>query len=659
MRAFPRTLLLLAAPLSLAAQADDTRALDRFLQSTQLASASKRAQGSQDAPADVVVLTHQDLMALGYRTLGEALSGVAGFRTNDDRAYQNLGSRGLYILGDQNTRLLVLLDGHTLNAPGDNGSSKFGEDFGVPMELVDRIEIIRGPASSLYGNNAFFGVVNVVTRGVREGVSVEAAGTGGSRGLSDLWGRVGFGAARWQGSLALTGFQRTGTAVTYPDLQPQPIPAELDREERQSAYLRLRGAQWSFSGFAMSRTQHLDMGPFQSAVGDPRALYRNRVLFGDLRVEPTFGSVQTLFRAYGDRNWFYDAYAYDGVRTSDVGLFIDDNPERSLGLEAQARIPLGSKLFITVGHEQRRHRYSGLSGGLPSYAHLHLGYDLVNTYAQVEWFPTPSLSLTAGFQRGQWLVREVASDVDGVDSGLTSGGDRTHDTPRFSLIWKPTEDDTLKLLYAQGFREATVFERFYTDQVSFIPNSDLRAERMVTAEALWLRTWGGGFSSQVSASSFGWNDLIQAQDLGGNLQQFQNSPSQIKGAAYEAELRWQRGAWDLYASAGAYQWRQDGVDLTNVAKVQASLRAIYRTGAWSLAAEGRHVGDRKDAPYDAPAATTFRASLRYDQDGWWAQLTGEDLTDARRTELVATDYDPVRTMRGDGRALRATLGFRF
>ena len=65
--------------------------------------------------------------------------------------------------GDYNARVLLLVDGHRLN---DNifGSALIGTEFPLDVELIDRVEIIRGPSSSLYGTSAFFGVIDVITR---------------------------------------------------------------------------------------------------------------------------------------------------------------------------------------------------------------------------------------------------------------------------------------------------------------------------------------------------------------------------------------------------------------------------------------------------------------------------------------------------------------
>lgn len=162
-----KTILSAAVAIPLSAQepsTEDLKDLQAFLDQP-VQTASKRVQRLKEAAADMTVLKGHDLMDLGYQTLGDALGGVLGFRTNEDRTYQGLGARGLYVLGDQNTRVLILLDGHALNSAAEVGSSKVGADFGIPLTQVDRVEIVRGPASSLYGNSAFLGMVNVVTKG--------------------------------------------------------------------------------------------------------------------------------------------------------------------------------------------------------------------------------------------------------------------------------------------------------------------------------------------------------------------------------------------------------------------------------------------------------------------------------------------------------------
>ncbi len=109
------------------------------------------------------IITADDIKTYGYTTLAEALRSVRGFYVSHLRAYTDLGARGFARPGDYNTRVLLLVDGHRIS---DNvySSALIGAEFPISVDLIDRIEVIRGPSSSLYGTNAFFGVVNVVTK---------------------------------------------------------------------------------------------------------------------------------------------------------------------------------------------------------------------------------------------------------------------------------------------------------------------------------------------------------------------------------------------------------------------------------------------------------------------------------------------------------------
>ena len=127
----------------------------------------------------------------GYRTLADVLEAVRGFYITYDRYQSYIGVRGFGRLGDWNSRILLLVDGHRIN---DNvlGQAFIGLEFPVDIDLIQRIEIIRGPSSSLYGAEAFFAVINVITRKEnqpkREEISF-AAGSFGSYGGRATWDR--------------------------------------------------------------------------------------------------------------------------------------------------------------------------------------------------------------------------------------------------------------------------------------------------------------------------------------------------------------------------------------------------------------------------------------------------------------------------------------
>src|SRR3984957_1080673 len=129
--------------------------------------AAKFLQKAEDAAASITVVTAEDIQKHGYRTLADVLRSVRGFYVINDRNYSYVGVRGLSIPGDYNARILFLLDGHRVNDNIFDGAY-VDEGFPVGVDLIDRIEIIRGPNSSVYGTGAFAAVINVITKRGRD-----------------------------------------------------------------------------------------------------------------------------------------------------------------------------------------------------------------------------------------------------------------------------------------------------------------------------------------------------------------------------------------------------------------------------------------------------------------------------------------------------------
>src|SRR5580658_5928942 len=143
-----------------------------------------------EAPASVTIITSEEIQRYGYRTLADILRNVRGFYVSNDRNYSYLGVRGYGLPGDYNSRITFLVDGHRLN---DNifDAALIGTEFPLDVDLIDRVEVIRGPNSSLYIASAFLGVINVITKRGRDSQKVSVAGSAASYGTYE--GRVTYG----------------------------------------------------------------------------------------------------------------------------------------------------------------------------------------------------------------------------------------------------------------------------------------------------------------------------------------------------------------------------------------------------------------------------------------------------------------------------------
>lgn len=138
------------------------------LMNMKVETASKYEQTLNQAPASMSVITAEDIQRYGYQTLSEALNSLTGFYLTYDRDYNYAGIRGFSPPGDNNERFLILIDGHEMNED-IYGTAGIGNDFGIDMNTVERIEVVRGPGSAMYGTGAMFAVINVITKYSEEG----------------------------------------------------------------------------------------------------------------------------------------------------------------------------------------------------------------------------------------------------------------------------------------------------------------------------------------------------------------------------------------------------------------------------------------------------------------------------------------------------------
>ncbi|MGA2365413.1 MAG: TonB-dependent receptor plug domain-containing protein, partial [Steroidobacteraceae bacterium] len=177
--------------LHTAAAADVTDMSLEQLMQIGVVGASKYEQKQSQIGAAVSVITREEIKAFGWRTLDQALASLPGVYVTYDRQFTYLGVRGFGLPGDYNTRVLVTINGNRVNDPiFDSGPS--GRELPIDMDLIERIEFIPGPGGAVYGQNAMFAVVNIVTRKGTEVNGAELA-VGYQQPQSLVEGRASFG----------------------------------------------------------------------------------------------------------------------------------------------------------------------------------------------------------------------------------------------------------------------------------------------------------------------------------------------------------------------------------------------------------------------------------------------------------------------------------
>jgi outer membrane receptor for ferrienterochelin and colicins len=185
-----------------------------------------------------------------------------------------VGVRGFSRPGDYNDRILLLLNGHRLN---DNvyNSALIGTEFQIDVDLIDRVEIVRGPSSSLYGTSAFFAVVNVVTRDTHQLTGLELAGEAGAfgtyRGRSTYSQRL-HGVGLF---LSATGYESAGQSrLFFPAFASSStnngFALNADADSSESFLGQINFGHFTLESVGSTRQKHIPTASFGTVFGDTR-----------------------------------------------------------------------------------------------------------------------------------------------------------------------------------------------------------------------------------------------------------------------------------------------------------------------------------------------------------------------------------------------------
>jgi outer membrane receptor for ferrienterochelin and colicins len=420
--------------------------------SGEVTAASRVAERIEDAPASVSVIDGRELRAFGYPTIVEALRGARGVAVHDDSAYASVGIRGLGILGNYGNRVLVLADGHPMN---DDviGSSYVGYDNRVDLDDVERIELVRGPGSVLYGTSAFSGVINLVSRG--RSVPNRVHAQIGAMGEGVMRARAGFslGFGRDAGVTASVGIARTdGADRTVQQLDESATPARLvERTARNNAAFTAgtfnARAWWkdlSLQLFWSARDVSNNLGVYGTVFGDNNSHLVDARSFAEVRFEPRIGSIGRLFlRAHANLYQFRSAYTYEPNPTT------EEYDSFWYGVEARAQFDIHRAFRLTAGGEFQHH---------PAVSFFAL--DRVTNVRSVD-VKSPLL-VGAGYLLAEgdpvsWFRYSLGARVDVYNTFGASVN------PRAAMIFRPAQAATLKVTGGQAFRAPSVYELYFND----------------------------------------------------------------------------------------------------------------------------------------------------------------------------------------------------
>ena len=455
--------------------------------------AGKRVQTQQEAPASVTVVSDADIELFGYQSLADVLRDQRSFYLHTSGLNWFAGVRGLLRPGEFNSSILVTVDGRPTNELIYN-QTHLDQDFVVPMGLVKRVEIVRGPGSALYGTNADLAVINVVTKDGKDlngGVLRLQGGTQESGRAALLYGAALPGG--WDLLAGATGYTSQGSRDIKYDAVSDAAHnfghiRNFDAENVESAFLKLRNGDLTLQADFADRDRDNRSATYDVSFSDPGTMHEQRANI-TLRLDHDFGEGKSLHAmAYYGRYYYEQHWLVDG----------DPGPPPVTGYHYQtigADEWAGEEVHYDWQVNPAWHLLAGVEGRQSLFTHQ---YDRDTLQGPVLNIPASFNSwgvfTEATYRAADWLSFTGGCRYDKVQ--------RTGDTvsPRFAAVLNPTRDDTVKLLYGRAFRTPSLYELTYDAFRTNVPNPNLKPEIVDTYEAVWEGKFAGGCAPRSTGS---------------------------------------------------------------------------------------------------------------------------------------------------------------
>ncbi len=556
--------------------------------------ATKTSMDADLVPGMVTVLNGKDLENQGFRTAGEAMVLVPGM---DLIASMNGSATGIVRGISAGAKIKMLLNGIATNSFMEGASGLFD----IPIAQVERIEVIRGPGSGLYGEWAYLGVVNVITCQKGSRISAHA-------GTYDFYSgnvRVSYESdnKNFKGSLNIAGQERGSTDVkSGPDMFGR--SGEIDNSGKTgSVILSLDYKKLSLNGMWMENK----LGNFFGLTGalppeEEDNLHSNTNKMLEAKFSPDISQYLTLEIKFGWREYIWDS--------GDFWLFPPGviTPGDSVGASYyKEQVLYGGLLFHWTGW-QRQHWLLGMEYEDSQMKDVWMKVN----YDPITYEPVPYQKFTGD---KNWMEEDKSRNVSGLflqdqiditgQLSFTAGlrYDRYEDeeysysriTPRMAGVFRATDRHIFKIQYAEAFRPPSFAEMYSKNNPALVGNPELDFENIKTYEAEYIyRT--KPFTGKITVFYSEMDDLIYLVD------KVYSNHGDAKSKGLEAEVNWQVMPWLGFNANLSYAETEDetnGGDMKNSPEWVSNAGLIWQPGSnWTGALHHRHVDKRNRGTED-------------------------------------------------------------
>jgi len=597
------------------------------------------------AAAITSVISADDISAMGATDLDQILETVPGLHVN--HSDQTFSSKYIFrgITSSFNPQALLLVNGIPVTTMmyGNRGNV-WG---GMPIKAIERIEVIRGPGSALYGADAYAGVINIITKSAQD--------------VQDTVVGARTGSFNTRGGWVEAGKQLDGVGVSFVlEYQETDGWRETIRHDDQTNFDIAFGTSASLApGPVNTSVDQLDARVDVSADNwQLRAGFQDR---GNVGTGPGIAQALDPEGRYSSQRFNTD-YSYRWQEVVD-------------GLDVEARI---SYFNITQKPENNIVLYppGAFSGtfpdgfiGSPGYKENQVRFDLSSIYSDLDdhrvltgvgafwadlyevtesknfnpdfspkgsvedvsddssqvWMPEEARTNYYAFVQDEWQFAQNWQLVSGIRYDHYSDFGSTIN-PRAALIWATTDTITTKLLYGRAFRAPSLNELYAANNPIAGGNTDLDAETIDTFEIALSHQVTSQLLYGINVFYYEIDDLITAEPLSGPISTEYRNTGKRKGHGAEFETTYQ-ALDDLKIIANyAYQYATD--DKTNEVVGEAPNHQVYGRAEWRafsgwyLNTQINWVGEQKRVAADTrePVSDYTTVDLTLRTDGLWLGL---------------------------------------
>jgi len=608
--------------------------------------ASGTAKSVSQSAAVTTVITAEQIATMGATDLHEVLETVPGMHVTiqpvtNDYSYTMRGMRN-----ETNAEVLLMLNGTRFSVPYQ-GTHMAG--MIIPVENIQRVEVIRGPGSALYGADAFAGVINIVTKKAADIDGVTVGARGGNADTKSAWGQYG---GKWQGWDVAGSLQYSHNGVdperiiaadaqtqvdqalgTNISLAPGPMQTQ---NERWNGHLSLQRKHWDLGFWAFNES---DYGFRSGAYGalDNKGKGDGSNYLADVR----YSTEDDL------ENWELQAHA--SFLHSDVSANIYGFPAGSIlpiGADSNVTDQLAATRGLVLFPEGLRF-VAGFKNTVPSFelTSIYKGfsdhlirmiagfrYEEMNTQEARNYgvgvingsglSAFPAINVAGGLQdltgtpltfiddhhRDIWSAAIQDEWQFAKDWHLTTGLRFDHYSdfggtlnPRAALVWNINSELTAKLLYGQAYRAPSFVEQYQQNSPLFLGNPALSPETISTTELAFDYRPTKNLRTALNLYHYEIRDLISGPISGAGTLTERNTSGQ-DGYGSEFEWDWKFHAdWNL---RGNYAWQFARSEATHTRVSNVPEHHVYTALAWNfmpkwqIQTQINWIGHRLSSPED-------------------------------------------------------------